>query len=237
MLFRVNPSHPHINDMNDELLSAYRCFRSDETYKSLIEKLDYYDAHHSEENYMAVRSLDRDPEWVKFASDVDKAARMIYLNKSCFNGLFRVNSKGYFNVPSGKKKTVNAYDRDNFENIRAYFRDANPVITHSDFAEAVASAKAGDFVYFDPPYDTWDEKNSFTSYDKEGFGKKDQARLADCYRELDKRGVKLMLSNHNTSYINELYKGFDIHVVNAKRMINSDANGRGDVQEVIIKNF
>jgi DNA adenine methylase len=237
LLFRVNPMRPHINDMNDELLSAYRCFLSDETYQELIKKLDEYDARHSEENYMAVRSLDRDPDWVRDATDVDRAARMIYLNKACFNGLYRVNSKGYFNVPSGKKKTVNAYDEGNFENIRAYFKDAEPIITHADFSDAVSTAKAGDFIYFDPPYDTWDEKESFTSYDKEGFGKKDQARLAECYRALDKRGAKLMLSNHNTRYINELYAGFDIHVVNAKRMINSDASGRGDVEEVIITNY
>lgn len=237
LFFKVNPKHPHINDMNDELLSAYRCFLSKATYEGLMAKLDEYDKNHSEDNYLFVRALDRDAEWQNNADDIERAARMIYLNKACFNGLFRVNSKGFFNVPSGKKEKVNSYDKTNFANILSYFNSAKPVITHEDFSEAVKNAKSGDFVYFDPPYDTWDDKSSFTSYDKEGFGKKDQARLAECFRELDKKGVKAMLSNHNTKYINELYDGFEINVVNAKRMINSNANGRGAVEEVIIRNF
>src|SRR5574344_715712 len=237
LFFKVKPRHPHINDMNDELLSAYRCFLKKDTCERLMAKLDEYDRNHSEENYLIVRALDKDQNWQANADDVERAARMIYLNKACFNGLFRVNSKGFFNVPSGKKKTVNAYDKVNFINVLGYFSISKPVITHEDFSKAVKNAKSGDFVYFDPPYDTWDDKSSFTSYDKEGFGKKDQARLADCFRELDKKGVKAMLSNHNTKYINELYSGFEINVVNAKRMINSVASGRGDVEEVIIRNF
>lgn len=236
LLFRVNPDHPHINDMNNELLSAYRCFLNPLECSDLKAKLREYESKHSEENYLAIRALDRDPEWVKNATDVERAARMIYLNKSCFNGLYRVNSKGYFNVPSGKKKTVNCFDEENFDNILKYFQDSKPVITNEDFSKAVENAKAGDFIYFDPPYDVWNE-TSFTSYDKDGFGKEDQRRLADVFRELDKRGVKMMLSNHNTKFINELYQGFEINVVNAKRMINSKASGRGDVEEVIIRNF
>lgn len=236
LLFRVNPLHPYINDMNDELLAAYRCFLNPETCSALKAKLKEYESRHSEENYLAIRALDRDSAWVKNATDVDRAARMIYLNKSCFNGLYRVNSNGFFNVPSGKKKTVNCFDEENFNHILKYFQAANPVITHEDFSQAVANAKAGDFIYFDPPYDTWNE-TSFTSYDKDGFGKEDQKRLANVFKELDRRGVKMMLSNHNTEFINALYQGFEIQVVNAKRMINSKASGRGDVEEVIIRNY
>lgn len=237
LLFHLQPNHPHLNDMNEELLCVYRCFLREDDYKELMARLRSYEVSHSEEQFYAVRGLDRNPDWVKNASNVDRAARMIYLNKTCFNGLYRVNSKGFFNVPSGKKKTVTCFDPENFRNIFEYFEDSQPVITEGDFAEAVKDAKSGDFVYFDPPYDTFDEGNNFTSYDKEGFGKKDQARLADTFRELDSRGVKVMLSNHNTKYINELYQGFEINVVNAKRMINSDASKRGDVEEVIIRNY
>ena len=237
LLFKLQPEHPHINDANNELLSVYRCFLDKSKCQKLMELLLRYQQNHSEEQYYEVRALDKSEEWNNSATDVERAARMIYLNKSCFNGLYRVNSKGFFNVPSGKKKTVNCFDKDNFEGILSYFGKAQPVITNGDLAECVKNAKAGDFVYFDPPYDTWDEKDSFTSYDKGGFGKEDQARLAQCFRELDARGVKVMLSNHNTKYINELYKGFEINVVMAKRMINSNASGRGDVEEVIIRNF
>ena len=162
---------------------------------------------------------------------------MIYLNKACFNGLYRVNSKGYFNVPSGKKKIVHCFDRKTFDNLNLFFKNRKPVITSIDFELAVKNAKAGDFVYFDPPYDTWEEKNSFTSYDKNAFGKEEQIRLAKVFKDLSNKGVYVMLSNHNTKFINELYKDFHITVVPAKRMINSKADGRGAVEEVIITNY
>lgn len=118
-----------------------------------------------------------------------------------------------------------------------FFKNRKPVITNVDFAKAVKNAKAGDFVYFDPPYDTLDERNSFTSYDKISFGKEEQIRLSEVFKELSKKGVYVMLSNHNTKFINELYKDFHITIVNAKRMINSKADGRGDVEEVLITNY
>lgn len=236
LLFKIQPHKAYINDANSELVSVYECFKNDDTFSKLIEKLDEYQAKHSEGFYLQIRALDRNPDWSK-ATILDKAARMIYLNKACFNGLFRVNSKGFFNVPSGKKKQVVCYNIENLKGIRDYFKKAEITIYNGDFEKAVVKAKSGDFVYFDPPYDTWEDKDSFTSYDKEGFGKEDQRRLANLYRNLDKNGVKVMLSNHNTKFIRELYNGFNIHIVNAKRMINSNANGRGDVEEVLITNY
>ena len=237
LLFKLQPEHPHINDANNELLSVYRCFLDKSKCQKLMELLLRYQQNHSEEQYYEVRALDKSEEWNNSATDVERAARMIYLNKSCFNGLYRVNSKGFFNVPSGKKKTVNCFDKDNFEGILSYFGKAQPVITNGDFAECVKNAKAGDFVYFDPPYDTWENKDSFTSYAKNPFGKEEQKRLADLYAKLSSRGVFVMLSNHNTEFIRQLYKDFNIHIIEAKRMINSNAQGRGNVEEVLVTNY
>ena len=162
---------------------------------------------------------------------------MIYLNKACFNGLYRVNSKGYFNVPFGKKDKINCFDENNFDNLFKFFKNSNQNIKNNDFENAVIEAKKGDFVYFDPPYDVLEEKQTFTSYDKNNFNKNDQIRLFKVFKELSDKGVYVMLSNHNTKFINDLYKDYNITVVQAKRMINSNAKGRGAVEEVLITNY
>lgn len=236
LFFKVQPKDFVINDVNTELMSSYTCFRNKSGFDSLIKLLDKHQKSHSEEYYYKIRQMDRDPHYHDEPLYV-QAARMIYLNKACFNGLYRVNRSGYFNVPSGKKTQVNCYNLDNLTNIFNYFSKSKMKVLNVDMREAVKEAKKGDFVYFDPPYDTWEDKDSFTSYSEDAFGKKDQKRLAELYRELDKRGVYVMLSNHNTKFINELYKGFNIHVVNARRNINSKGDGRGQVEEVIITNY
>jgi len=236
LLYRLQPSAFSINDANGELISVYECFQDDDLFIKLKEELIKHENNHSEEYYYAIREMDKNEEFTNLPKYI-RAARMIYLNKACFNGLYRVNSKGYFNVPSGKKKTVNCFDRDNFENLRLFFKTKKSVITNQDFEKAVKNAKSGDFVYFDPPYDTWEDKDSFTSYDKNAFGKDEQRRLADVYKKLSDKGVYVMLSNHNTEFIRELYKDFHINIVPAKRMINSKADGRGEVEEVLITNY
>ena len=236
LLFELAPKIATINDVNLELLAIYNCMKDDELYKLMLKELDKHEENHNEEYYYEVRSWDRDnrfelePLW-------KRAARAIYLNKACFNGLYRVNAKGYFNVPSAKKEKVNTYDLDNMESIHNYFKNDNITILSGDFVEATRTAKEGDFVYFDPPYDNFEDKESFTAYSKFDFNKDDQVRLANCFKDLANRGVKCMLSNHNTKFINELYKDFNIHIVNAKRMINANASGRGNVEEVIITNY
>lgn len=236
LLFNLLPCSFVINDVNKELMCAYTCFSNDALFKELKVKLHKHEINHSEAYYYEVRKEDQNELFDAF-SVVDRASRMIYLNKSCFNGLYRVNSKGYFNVPSGKKEVVNCFEEENFNNIRNYFKKSKFKLLNKDFEEAVKDAKKGDFVYFDPPYDIWEEKDSFTSYSKSSFGKKEQVRLANLFKKLSKKGVYVMLSNHNTSFINELYKDFYIHVVPAKRMINSNASKRGNVEEVIITNY
>lgn len=236
LLFNVQPKKSIINDLNSELVLAYQCFTDNESYKRLIEILKKHEENHSEEYFYQIRMLDQEPDF-KMLSREERAGRMIYLNKSCFNGLYRVNSKGFFNVPSGKKKTVNCFDEKNFENIHSFFENSSCTILNTDFEKAVKSARAGDFVYFDPPYDTIENKNSFTSYGKDDFGKQEQVRLALLFKKLTDKGVFVMLSNHNTAFIRELYKDHHIYIVPAKRMINSKASGRGDVEEVLVTNY
>lgn len=236
LLFHVAPNEFTINDFNSELVQAYRCLSNPSDTEKLIERLKFHQENHSEEHYYEVRSMDKSPDFLSLPI-YERAARMIYLNKSCFNGLYRVNSKGFFNVPSGKKKSVICYEEKNIQEITDFFGKSKFEILNGDFEKAVADAKKGDFVYFDPPYDTWENKDSFTSYAKNPFGKDEQRRLAGCFKSLSDKGVYVMLSNHNTDFIRELYKDFNIHVVEAKRMINSKADGRGNVEEVIITNY
>ena len=236
LLFKLQPKAFSINDSNEELICVYKCLENNELFELLKKELLKHEENHSEKYYYQVREMDKLEGFNKLPIYV-RAARMIYLNKACFNGLYRVNSKGYFNVPSGKKKVVNCFDKKTFDNLNLFFKNRKPVITNIDFEDAVKNAKAGDFVYFDPPYDTWEDKNSFTSYDKNAFGKEEQIRLAKVFKELSDKGVYVMLSNHNTKFINELYKGFHITIVPAKRMINAKADGRGEVEEVIVTNY
>lgn len=236
LLFDLAPKNATINDVNQELLAIYTCLKDDELFRLMLEELDKHEKYHSEEYYYQVREWDRDPRF-ELEPLWKRAARAIYLNKSCFNGLYRVSAKGYFNVPSAKKEHVVTYSKANMEEIHEYFKDDNVTILSGDFVEATRNAHEGDFVYFDPPYDSWEDKESFTAYSKFDFNKDDQRRLADCFKDLTNRGVKCMLSNHNTAYINELYNGFNIQIIKAKRMINANAAGRGAVEEVIITNY
>lgn len=236
LLFELMPENATINDVNEELLCIYNCLAGKDDFKLMINELENHEKNHSEKYFYQIRELDRTPDYQNFPI-WKRASRTIYLNKSCFNGLYRVNSKGYFNVPSGKKKKVQTYDKDNMLKLHNYFINSGITILSGDFTKAVEKTQRGDFVYFDPPYDPFDDKDTFTSYTKFNFNKDDQVRLADLFKELDNKGVYVMLSNHNTKLINELYENYNINVVNAKRMINSNAKGRGNVEEVIITNY
>lgn len=236
LLFKLQPKSFSINDLNGELISVYNCFQNDSLFSALKDELLVHERNHSEKYFYSIREQDRSELFKTLPMHV-RAGRMIYLNKSCFNGLYRVNSKGFYNVPFGKKDKVVCFDRNNFESLRKFFKTRKAVITNCDFEEAVKNAKAGDFVYFDPPYDTWEHKDSFTSYDKNAFGKEEQIRLSNVFKALSNKGVYVMLSNHNTDFIRELYKDFHINVVPAKRMINANGNGRGAVEEVLITNY
>ena len=234
LFFELSPKKAVINDSNAELMNVYQVLLDHDKYTKMCKVLNQYEANHSEEQYYEIRNKDKEKSFSRL-SDYKKAARTVYLNKSCFNGLYRVNSKGQFNVPFNKNKKVNTYDGENLLTIHMYLTMNDIKIECVDFEKSVATAKKGDFVYFDPPYDS--DTHTFNSYTEEGFGKEEQRRLAKVFKELDERGVYVMLSNHNTLLVQELYKDYSIHVIEAKRSINSKGNKRGNVEEVIITNY
>lgn len=236
LFFELQPKVAFINDYNSELINAYEILSNKEDTKKLIKELLNHEKNNSKEYYYQVRELDRDLENFNKLSDIKKAGRTIYLNKTSFNGMYRVNSKNQFNVPYNNNLKVNTFDNDNLKAINNYFDNNKVTILNGDFEDAVKTAKKGDFVYFDPPYDNIKE-DTFTSYTDQGFNREDQRRLFECFKKLDKKGVYVMLSNHNTDFINDLYKEYNIKVVNAKRSINSVGNKRGKVEETIITNY
>lgn len=237
LLFELTPKNAVINDINQELVNVYRVMCDEIKYNKMLIRLRLHQKNNNEDYYYKIRSQDRNKRSFNKLSDWGKAARTIYLNKTCFNGLYRVNRTGHFNVPYNGKEKVVTYDLSNIEVMHEYFKSNKVKIFSEDFELIVQTAKKGDLVYFDPPYDPIDDKASFTSYTKFGFNKDDQIRLSKIFNDLSKKGVYVMASNHNTILIRELYKDFNIHIVDAKRMINSDANNRGNVEEVIITNY
>ena len=235
LFFELSPKNAVINDSNEELINVFRCIKDEEKLTKMCNELNHHEANHSEEYYYKIRNIDRDKNKFNRLSDYKRAARTIYLNKACFNRLYRVNSKGEFNVPFGKKLKVNTYEGQNIGIIHAYLNFNNIKILSIDFEEAVKDAKEGDFIYFDPPYDS--DTSTFNSYTEDGFSKDEQIRLSNVFKNLSDRGCYVMLSNHNTILINELYKDFYIHKITAKRNINSNGKKRGKVEEVIITNY
>ena len=183
------------------------------------------------------KDLDRDKEAYQAMSKVERASRLIYLNKTCFNGLFRVNSSGEFNSPFGHYKNPNIVNEPVLRAVSKYFSSGNITFCNEDFAVTLSRVGKGGFVYLDPPYDPVSDTASFTGYNKGGFDRNEQIRLKQCCDELTQRGIKFMLSNSATEFIKELYKDYNISIVQAKRAINSDASKRGSVEEVLIRNY
>lgn len=235
LLFEIQPKKAVINDSNVELINCYQVIK--DSVDELIENLRKYQANNTENYYYKIRDMDRSTERYESLSAVEKAARIIFLNKTCYNGLFRVNSQGQFNVPFGKYKNPNILDEAVLKAVSNYLNSNKITLLNMDFQEAVKNAKKGDFVYFDPPYDPVSDTSSFTGYDVNGFTKDDQKRLKDIFIDLDKRGCKIMLSNSKTEFILDLYKDYHIQVVQATRMINSNAYKRGTVPEIIVCNY
>ena len=235
LLFELSPKKAVINDSNEELMNVYNVLCNEEKFKKMCNLLNSYETKHNEEFYYNIRNKDRSKTAFNRLSDYTRAARTIYLNKACFNGLYRVNSKNEFNVPFGKKTHVNTYEGSNLITVSNYLTMNDVKILSVDFEEAVKDAKKGDFVYFDPPYDS--DTKSFTSYTETGFDKSEQTRLARVFKELDKKGVYVMLSNHSTVLVNELYKDYHIYTIEAKRNINANGKKRGKVEELIITNY
>ena len=235
VFFELAPRKAVLNDYNSELMNVFECIKDEVKFDKMCKELNKHEMLHSKEHYENVRKVDRDKIEYNKLADYKKAARTIYLNKACFNGLYRVNSKNEFNVPFGKKEKVNTYEGQNLGVVHCILNFNDIKLLSTDFEEAVKDAKKGDFVYLDPPYDS--DTSTFNDYTENGFNKDEQRRLALLFKELSDRGCYVMLSNHNTILVNELYKDYNIHVIEAKRSINSKGNKRGNVEEVIITNY
>lgn len=232
VLLDLQPETAIINDYNDELINVYNVIKSN--IEELIASLKTHI--NDEEYFYKIRELDRINNFVQL-NNVQRASRFIYLNKTAFNGLYRVNKSGYFNVPFGRYKNPMIINEEGLRKLNYYLNANKITILNDDFEEAVKLAKAEDFVYFDPPYDPLNVTSSFTSYNKDGFNREDQIRLFKVFSELDKRGCYVMLSNSATDFIKDLYNEYNVNIVSAKRNINSKGAKRGAIDEVLITNY
>jgi DNA adenine methylase len=226
LFFALQPKRAALTDINQELIDCYLAVR--DHVGDLIEALGAH--RYNEEHYYEVRDLS--PAALPL---VARAARTLFLNRTGFNGLYRVNSAGRFNVPFGRYVNPSICKPPELRACAAALRKVDLAVR--DFGAVLEHAKAGDFVYFDPPYVPLSSTSSFTSYAAGGFGWKDQERLAELFCELERRGVRAMLSNSDHPEIHRLYDGFQIDRVEALRSINSKATGRGKIGEVVIRSY
>lgn len=229
VFFDLLPETAHLSDLNNELVVTYNVIKND--VENLIKSLKKHKL--DKEYFLKIRA--KNPEKL---SDLNTASRFIYLNRTCFNGMYRVNSKGGFNVPFGKYTNPLICDEGNLRKASKALK--NVEIKKQDYKEVLKKAKKGDFIYFDPPYYPISKTASFTSYTSESFLDKEQIELRDTFVELHKRGCFVMLSNSDTPFINKIYsepKGLRITKVQAGRAINSDASKRGKITEVLVTNY
>lgn len=239
ILFAEQPKKAVINDLNQQLCETYRAIK--ENVDEVIGLLEEHAAKNKilgSEYFYEVREMDRDESFKNLDVEVI-AARMIYLNKTCYNGLYRVNSSGLFNTPYGNYKNPAICEPQVLRAVSNYFNNNDVEIMNKDFEDAISNAKRGDFVYFDPPYDRPNTTN-FTGYQAGGFDQDEQERLRDVVLKLTESGVNCLVSNLSTNFIQEIYGDtdvFTIEYVEATRMINCDPSGRGKVEEVLIRNW
>ena len=233
MLFHLQPSTAYVNDINCELIKVYDIIKND--VENLIIRLSQFE--NTADEFYAIRDWDRNKNEYNSLSDTEKAARILYLNKTCYNGLYRVNNAGEFNSPFGNYRNPNIINAPVLRAVSAYLNAANIHLTSTDYSTVLNTIPKGTFVYLDPPYDPLSETSNFTGYSRGGFTREDQIQLRECCDELDRRGIKFMLSNSATDFILEQYKAYNVRIVQAKRAINSIAAKRGDVDEVVVRNY
>ena len=240
VLFALQPARAMVNDINAELMNVYAVIKDD--IEGLIESLGEHERAYKEhrkpsEYFYSIRELDRDRAVYSALTPLQKASRILFLNKTCFNGLFRVNRAGQFNTPFGKYKRPNIVNGKMLRAVSGYFNGADIDFSCEDFEVVLEAASREDFVYLDPPYDPLSDTSSFTGYDRGGFDAEEQARLSRVCRRLDERGVKFLLSNSATELIRELYRGFRMEIIKARRAVNARGDGRGGVDEVLVRNY
>ncbi len=226
LFFHLCPKKAYLSDLNEELVNAFLVVKSD--CEKLLESLKKHE--NTAEYYYRIRALDPgslDP--------LERASRFIYLNKTCYNGLYRVNRRGRFNVPFGRYRSPAYADENQLRLASRALQNADVKV--ADFEIVLDQAKPGDFVYFDPPYQPISETANFTNYTADAFDEDQQRRLAAAFRELDKRGCWVMLSNSDSPLIRGLYGGFRVETVMAKRYINCKGDRRGAVPETLVLNY
>ncbi len=231
VFFELQPKKAIINDYNGELINVYATVK--ENPEELIEALKVHERNNTEEYYYELRAIDRNEEYDSM-SNVQKAARIIYLNKTCYNGLYRVNLAGQFNSPYGKYKNPNIVNPTTIKAMSNYLNSAKIDIRQGDYREALKGLRKGAFVYLDPPYMPISTSSSFTGYTENGFSYEQQVLLKQECDKLRKKGISFVQSNSDCREIRELYSEYDIKTVRAKRSINSNANKRGEISEVLI---
>lgn len=234
LLFKLLPHDAVINDFNEELINSYLQIRDNPN--ELIDLLAEHSDKNSKDYYLNIRSADRDGR-IESMTDVERAARILYMLRVDFNGLYRVNSKNQFNVPYGRYKNPKILDKDLIYEVSGYLNANNIQILQGDFANAVTDAIDGDLVYFDPPYIPLSETSSFTSYTHEGFSYEDQVRLRNTVRDLTRRGVNVILSNSSSPLVEDLYQEFNLHYVDASRTNGAKPTSRGKIKEIIVTNY
>jgi DNA adenine methylase len=232
VLFHLQPSKAIINDFNTELINVYEVIKL-----NLNELIIDLKKHKNEADYFyEIRGLDRSPKFNKL-SKVQRASRIIYLNKTCFNGLYRVNNSGEFNAPFGRYRNPNIVNEPILKAVNKYLNSCDIQIFNSDYEDVLKKADKNSFIYLDPPYHPISENSNFTGYVQGGWDIKDQIRLRKVCDDLTKRGIKFLLSNSSATLIKEQYKTYNVQSIKANRAINSDSSNRGEIEEVLIRNY
>jgi DNA adenine methylase len=232
LFFAIQPENAFISDINPELINLYNAVKNN--VDLLIEELRKYNDKNTEEDYYKIRSLDQKPIYKRY-NKIKKAARFIYLNKTCYNGLYRTNSNGYFNVPFGFYKNPNIVDEKNLKVCSLLLH--NIIIETSTFTAIKNKVERNDLVYFDPPYIPVSKTSSFTKYYKDDFDVDNQFELKELCDDLDKKGVNFILSNSYSELTLDLYKRYNIRKIKAIRAINCKSDKRGAITELIITNY
>ncbi len=236
VFFDLAPVTAHLNDVNTTLIAAYKNLKNnlDEIVKILKGLEAQYKKGNIEERSMLFYRI-RESFNKLSSTEIKKSAYLIFLNKTCFNGMYRENSSGGYNSPFGKYKKPPILDQENLVKVSKILKKAK--LTSFSFEESVKNVKKGDYIYFDPPYYPRNKTSNFTHYHKNSFTENDQLKLRDIFIDLDKRGCFVMMSNSCTDFIKATYKGFRQEVVMANRAINCKASGRGKIEELLIMNY
>lgn len=227
IFFHLQPARAILTDINPELVNAYQCVR--DQVDAVITRLEHHHQQHSPDYYYQMRSTVSDDA-------IERAARLIYLNKTCYNGLYRENSKGQFNVPIGRYKAPKVCNPDLLRSVSRSLQSADIALRPFDAVMTVATTSQ-DFVYFDPPYHPISTTSRFTAYNRYSFHPADQIRLRDTFVALANRGVRVMLSNSDCPFVRDLYREFTVHTIMATRAINSNAQRRGKITEVLVTSW